>query len=192
MFPKDVKEALENTYMPLFHPFLPYRVLYLATCSKDGEPNLTIISFAKVFKNKILIPDVALLKSIHNIQENPEVSILVMIYRDYEIVNGWKKLLHKLTKNLVSIDFSFFGIIKIRILLFLYSIFKSLIPKAEYKISFKGAKIFEIKGKAKILKEGEVFEKMNKFFKIVFGKKFELKGLVEIEWERIEKTELKK
>jgi hypothetical protein len=189
---KEMKEALEETYMPLFNPFIPYRVLYLATCDKEGNPNITVISFAKAVDNKIVIPDIALLKSRLNIEENPDVSLIVALYRDYQPLGGFgTRILHAITKRLVTIDISLFGRIKLRILLALYKIFKRFIPRVKYKVSLKSdAKCFEFIGKAKIVRYGKIYDNMNKFMKILFGKNFELNGIVEIEVEEIKERGL--
>ncbi len=189
---KEMKEALEKTYMPLFNPFLPYRVLYLATCDREGNPNITVISFAKIIDNKIIIPDIALLKSRLNIEENPNISLIVALYRSYQPAGGFgTRILHTITRGLVSIDISLLGRIKLRILLTLYKIFKRFIPRIKYKISLrKEPKYFEFRGKAKIVRYGKTYENMNKFMKILFGKNFKLNGIVEIEIEEIKEKRL--
>ncbi len=151
-----------------------------------------MISFAKIIDNKIIIPDIALLKSRLNIEENPNISLIVALYRSYQPAGGFgTRILHTITRGLVSIDISLPGRIKLRILLTLYKIFKRFIPRAKYKISLrKEPKYFEFRGKAKIVRHGKTYENMNKFMKILFGKNFKLNGIVEIEIEEIKEKRL--
>ncbi|MEM5882416.1 MAG: pyridoxamine 5'-phosphate oxidase family protein [Candidatus Aenigmatarchaeota archaeon] len=186
---KEMKEVLEKNYLPLYHPFLPYKVLYLGTCDKDKNPNLTVISFAKVINEKtIAIPNIALLKSIKNIEENPNVTLVSHIYKKFEFYGPWYlRPINFITKNIIKeLPTSFFGLIKFKILIFLYSYFlRFFLPRLPYKILPCEEKFYEFRGKAKIVKYGSIYEKMNNFIKAALGKDFNLESVVIIEIEEI-------
>lgn len=186
---RESKFLFEKNYRPLYNPYIPIRVFYLITYSKEGIPNITIISFAKVKNGNIIIPNVALLKSIENIKENPEVSLVVPMIHEFEIKgNIFKKFLDKISYQIVSIPFSFLGRVKIKVLLAIYNIIKLFISKQKYVVKLsKNPCVYIIKGICEIKNSGNEFDSMKKFLEIVLPKDFELKDVLIIKPKEIKK-----
>ncbi|MDY6865689.1 MAG: pyridoxamine 5'-phosphate oxidase family protein [Halobacteriota archaeon] len=82
---KEMKEVLESMYEPSYSKLLPYRVRYLGTSSKDGVPNVNIVSLIKVIdEDKIMMADATFIKTRNNIEENPRASLIAEEYRSWD------------------------------------------------------------------------------------------------------------
>lgn len=53
------------------------RIIYLGTSSKDGVPNLICVECCGLYKDKILIADCQFNKTLSNLKENNNVSVLI-------------------------------------------------------------------------------------------------------------------
>ncbi len=181
--PKEIKEALEKTYRPLYSLFLPYRVLYLITASRDGDSNITLISFAKYWKGKVIIPNIALLKSRENIKENNRVVLVAPMLYEYRVKGGmFRKILDRLSYSMVSLPFSKLGRLKVRAFLTFSFVLKYLFPPSKYVLSpAREPKIYIIDGVCELKSDGEEFENMEKLIKLVMPEGFKLREVLVIE-----------
>jgi len=178
--PKECKKLLEKNYMPLFHPYLPYRVLYLITYDNEFQPNITIISFAKVINDKIYIADIALLKSRLNIQENSKCAILVYENKKYVPTKLKERILNPILNLFVFIGVSPISRKFLSFLISLYSLFKDFLRPTEYEIKEGKQKGYLIFGEAKIMKSGKIYNEMKEFFKTLIKKEIHLESVIEI------------
>lgn len=186
---KELREALEATYNPLYCPTIPYRVIYMGTCNAVGKPNISIMSFANVIdKDKIAIPDVAMLKTRQNLKENDKVSLTCVLYRSFEPVGGkWVRFLNWLCKHLGKLEFNKWKLLRIRFLLWLYKRLP-LLPKVKLVVRplpRQQIKCWQIFGRAEVRRWGKEFDLMQDFGKRVFGDVFKLYGMVIIHVEKI-------
>ena len=70
MLTDEMKEAIEKN------------LVFVATASSDGTPNVVPIGFARPIDDKrILIVDVFMKKTLSNLEENPKMSIIVQRQR---------------------------------------------------------------------------------------------------------------
>ncbi|BAW31239.1 MAG TPA: pyridoxamine 5'-phosphate oxidase family protein [Methanothermobacter sp.] len=59
-------------------------LVFVATASSDGTPNLVPIGFTRPIDDKrILIVDVFMKKTINNLEENPKISIIVQNVKEH-------------------------------------------------------------------------------------------------------------
>ena len=77
MIPEKVKKLLKR-----------WKVIYLATSSKNGIPNLIAVESCGIFDNKILIADCHFDKTLNNLKENTKVSILAAGNKEYFQIKG--------------------------------------------------------------------------------------------------------
>ncbi|HKZ45552.1 MAG TPA: pyridoxamine 5'-phosphate oxidase family protein [archaeon] len=178
----EMKEVLESTYNPFFSVIFPYRVIYMGTADDEGNPNITLVSFAKVMdRNKIIIPDGAFLKSRMNIEINPIVSLTALSYRKFELMGSLgTKILSKLLANF-SPDSSSLDTLRNMMLYPFFQRVKRKTPSIPLHVSplpYYKVRGWEFKGNVEYLKEGEDIDKMNKFGKKLFGEGFQLYGIV--------------
>lgn len=72
MLTDEMKKAIEKN------------LVFVATASSDGTPNVVPIGFTRPIDNKrILIVDVFMKKTINNLEENPKVSIIVQNAKEH-------------------------------------------------------------------------------------------------------------
>jgi len=72
MLTDEMKEAIEKN------------LVFVATASSDGTPNVVPIGFTRPIDNKrILIVDVFMKKTIDNLEENPKVSLIVQNAKEH-------------------------------------------------------------------------------------------------------------
>ncbi|MDY6958686.1 MAG: pyridoxamine 5'-phosphate oxidase family protein [Halobacteriota archaeon] len=82
---EEMKEVLESMYEPSYSRLLPYRVRYLGTSSKDGVPNVNIVSLVQVIdKDKIMMADATFIKTRKNLEENPIAALIAEEYRNWD------------------------------------------------------------------------------------------------------------
>ena len=72
MLTDEMKEAIEKN------------LVFVATASSDGTPNVVPIGFTRPIDNKrILIVDVFMKKTLNNLEENPRVSLIVQNAKEH-------------------------------------------------------------------------------------------------------------
>ncbi|MBC7117434.1 pyridoxamine 5'-phosphate oxidase family protein [Methanothermobacter tenebrarum] len=72
MLTDEMKEAIEKN------------LVFVATASSDGTPNVVPIGFARPIDDKrILIVDVFMKKTLSNLEENPKMSIIVQNAKEH-------------------------------------------------------------------------------------------------------------
>ena len=64
------------------------RIIALATASKDGKPDLICVECCGLFDNKILIADCQFNKTLLNLKDNSQVSIMISNGKDYFQIKG--------------------------------------------------------------------------------------------------------
>lgn len=111
---EKMKEVLEDTYNPNYSRLLPYRVRYLGTASKNGIPNVNIVSLIKVVdKDKILLADATFIKSRKNLEENPLGALIVEEYRKWDFSEKRKGKIKSPRKITDIVGWQFKGRVKL-------------------------------------------------------------------------------
>ena len=84
------------------------KILFFATSSKKGKPNLIAVESMGLFSNKILLTDCQMKKTLKNLKENKLVSICVTNNKNYFQIKGivsyykkgkWFELAKKMLKK---------------------------------------------------------------------------------------------
>lgn len=77
MIPEKVKKLMTKD-----------RIIYIATASKEGVPNLVAAEFCGLYDNKMLVADCHFDKTFKNLKENPKTSILLTDEESYFQIKG--------------------------------------------------------------------------------------------------------
>jgi predicted pyridoxine 5'-phosphate oxidase superfamily flavin-nucleotide-binding protein len=77
MIPEKVKSLLNKN-----------EIIFLATSSKENNPNVVCVSCQGIFNDKILIGKFMLNKTLSNLQENNKISIILTNDKEYYQIKG--------------------------------------------------------------------------------------------------------